>query len=405
MAKYKYTAKCEKEGVNVQGEITASDKRELSRILKKKHRFLISCEEIDYSKKDKKELFLFKKIAINNKIAFIKNLKILLSGGLSFSRALDILADQAGSKYFKIVIIDIKEEILKGKNFSQALEKYPHIFSNIMQSMVSIAEESGTLERTLDTIVSQLEKEKDMKSKIKAALIYPSIIISAMILLGFVFLIVFIPQLIEVFNDLGAELPIMTKFVFGVSTFLANYWHIVFLGFSVFVVIVAKAAKVERGKKIIDAVMLRLPVISNLVKKNNIAYINRTLASLLSSGVSLNKSIEIISDSISNYYFAKSIKESITLIERGETLSTALMPYPHLYDNLTVQMIEVGEETGKTTDMLVSLSEFHEEEVIAITKNLSVVIEPVMMMLIGIAIGFFALAVIMPIYSMLDFVE
>ncbi len=405
MPKYKYTAKCQKEGRNVQGEMSAGDNRELSRILKKKGYFLINCEELNVNRKGKKETFLIKKVSLGSKILFIKNLKILLSGGLSFTRALDILSEQSNNRYFKTVITDIKEEVLKGKTFSHAIKKYPNVFSEIMQSMIGLAEESGTLERTLETIVSQLEGEKEMKSKIKAALIYPAIIVSAMAIMGFIFLIVFIPQLIDVFDDIGAELPLMTQIVFGISSFFAQYWYIVLIGSFGLIMALKRVVKFKFGKRIKDSLLLRLPVISNLVKKNNIAYINRTLGSLLSSGVPLIKSLEVLSGSVSNYYFAKSIEESVKVVEKGETISVALMPYPHLYDSLTVQMIEVGEETGKTTEMLFSLAEYHEEEVMVITKNLSTVIEPVLMMLIGAVIGFFALAVIMPIYSMLDFVE
>ncbi len=404
MPRYKYIARGEKEGDSIQGELNVSDKRELSKILKKRGYFLISCEDVNTPSKNNKEVFLFRRVSLNDRILFIKNLKVLLSGGLSFSRALDVLGDQTTNRYFKKVIFEVREQVLRGKSFSQSLKNYPHIFSEILQSMISIAEESGTLEKTLDTITYQLERERNMKAKIKAALIYPTIIVSAMIILGFVFLIVFIPQLMEVFDDLGAELPLMTQVVFGISTFFAKYWYLVLLGFFVLLILIKQATKIKTGKKIIDAIILRLPVISNLIKKSNIAYINRTLSSLLSSGVPLIKSIEILADSVSNYYFAQSIEDSVRVIEKGETLSTAFMPYPSLYDNLTLQMIEVGEETGKTTEMLLSLSEFHEEEVMDITKNLSTVIEPILMMLIGVAIGFFALAIIMPIYSMLDFV-
>lgn len=404
MPEFKYTAKSEDSGEVVSEKTVSPSKSALAKDLRKKGYFLINAESISGQYERKKIVLFSKKVSLQEKIFFTRNLKVMLSGGLPFSRALRALSQQTKNERFKDIILEIKNKINSGKSFSQALEGYPDVFSEVFCNMVKLSEESGTLEKTLENLTVQMEREHELKSKVKGALIYPIVIICAMAGIGVIFLTVFIPQLASTFDGMGAELPAFTRLIVGLGTFLSERWYVVLIFFVSFFYGLKQIIKTKKGKKMFDSLLLKLPVISMLVRKSNAAYFAKTMGSLLLSGVPMIKSMDILSRSVSNAYFAKSIEDSTKVIEKGGKLSNSLLPYSDLYGTILIQMIEVGEETGKTTDMLFKVADFLDEEVMNTTKNLAAILEPILMIFIGAAIGVFALAVIQPIYSMLDYI-
>jgi type IV pilus assembly protein PilC len=214
-----------------------------------------------------------------------------------------------------------------------------------------------------------------------------------------------VPKLAATFEELGTELPPTTRFVIGLGTFLAQKWFLVVLIIGILVFFLRLSLKTKNGKKILDGLVLKLPAVSALVKKTNSASTSRTLSSLIASGVPLLRSLEIISGTLGNFYFHQAITDSIDKVRKGQKLSEALSLYQNLYPPLVIQMLEVGEETGETAEILGKLSDFFEDEVTNTTKNLSAVIEPVMMLLVGGAVGFFAISMIQPMYSMLGAIK
>ncbi len=404
MPKFKYTAKSEKDEGVVSDTVSAPSKSVLAKDLREKNYFLIKAEVLEEEGTGKGFSLLPKKVSLQEKMFFTRNLKVMLSGGLSFSRALQVLSDQTKNEWFKGVILEIRGKITSGSSFSQALESYPGIFSEVFRNMIKLSEESGTLEKTLESLTNQMEKEYELKSKIKSALIYPAVIICAMAGIGIIFLTVFIPQLATTFDGMGAELPVFTRLIVGFGTFLSERWYFVLLLFVSFFYGAKGLAKTRKGKRFVDSLLLKIPIVSPMVKKSNTAYFAKTMGSLLLSGVPMIKSMEILSRSVSNTYYANSIKDAAKAIERGGKLSSALLPFTELYGSMPIQMMEVGEETGQTTDMLFRIADFMDEEVMNTTKNLTAIMEPVLMIFIGAAIGIFALAVIQPIYSMLDYI-
>ncbi|OGZ18236.1 MAG: hypothetical protein A2Z68_00795 [Candidatus Nealsonbacteria bacterium RBG_13_38_11] len=401
---FNYFAKSLK-GEEKSGTVQAKDKKELSQILKEQGFILIRAGEKEESAKNGKSSNFFSfgsKVPLSEKLIFTRNLQVMVSSDLALPKALQTLALQTKNKKFRETILDVSEEIIKGNNFSDALAKHPQIFSELFQNMVKVGEEAGNLDEVLKILAQQLEKENELKSKIKSAMMYPSVIIAAMIGIGVLMLIMVVPSLAKTFEELEIELPLTTQIVVGLGTFLATNWLFVLLAIILLVFILSFTPKIKKGKRVMDALFLKIPVVSALVIKTNSAQAIRTLSSLIAAGVSIIRSLKVTSDVLSNVYYKDALLESLEKVKKGEKLSDALKPYENIFPLVVIQMIKVGEETGQTAPILTKLADFFEEEIDYATKNLVSVIEPVLMIIIGAAIGFFAISMIQPMYSMLS---
>ncbi len=347
----------------------------------------------------------FKGVKLSEKIVFTKNLAGMLRAGLPLTRALDVLTKQTENKFFKEVIDFLIENIDKGGTFSDGLEKFPNIFSPLFISMVRAGEESGSLPATLLEIGTNLEKSYALNRKIKSAMMYPMIILVAIFIIGILMFIFVVPTLTKTFKDLGVELPASTRFVVGISDLLANHIFLVILGIAAFVFIIYMLFKLPRTKRAIDYIIIRLPVIGTLIKEVNAARTARTLSSLITSGVNISKAISITKEVLQNVYYKKVLGEVENIIQKGEPMSKVFKANTKLYPIMVGEMMEVGEETGKSADMLLDIAIFYEGEVDAKTKDLSTIIEPVLMIFIGGAVGFFAVSMLSPMYSIMDSIK
>ncbi|MFH1820489.1 MAG: type II secretion system F family protein [Candidatus Nealsonbacteria bacterium] len=409
MPKFLFSAKS-KDGQPYSDTRQAKDERDLARILQQEGYVLISAvaqEEADGNKsgllKSLNDAFasLFR-VSLKEKTMFTRNLQVMVGAGVSLPKSLRTLSLQVKNKNFSQTLIKIADEVMQGKTFSESLSHYPQTFSDLFCNMIRAGEESGTLEENLGVLSRQMERDYEMKSKIMGALLYPAVILTVMFGIGIMMLIVVVPRLADTFEDMNAELPLTTKIIVGLGTFLAEKWYFVILILIVSIFIFWYLLKLKSVKRLFDAAFLKMPIISPIVKQSNAAYTVRTLSSLISAGVSLIRSLEIISGTMSNSYFKQAIVQSIEKVKKGEKLSSALQPYKKIYPISVIQMIEVGEETGETSKVLQRLGLFFEEEVERATKNLISVIEPILMLLIGGVVGFFAVSMIQPMYSVLS---
>lgn len=400
--RYSYIAKS-LTGEEETGTLEAKDTQQLAKILKTQGFILVKAtpEEVKKRKLDLSIPFLGG-VSLTEKMMFAKNLEVMLNAGLSLPRALETLSEQTTNKKFKKALFETKERIVKGESFSEALKDYPSIFSELFQSMIKVGEESGTLDKSLKSISQQMEREHELQSKIKGALIYPAVIIVAMLSIGVLMLVMVIPKLAETFKELGVELPVTTRLVIALGVFLAERWYLVLIFFLLSPVLFVWIQRIKIIKKAFDKFSLKLPVISLLIQKSNCANTTRTLSSLISAGVPIVKSLEIVSGSLGNFYYKNAISQAAEKVRKGEKLSEAIKPYQGLYPLIVIQMIQIGEETGETSSILGRLADFFEEEVSNATKNLASIIEPVLMLLIGAAVGFFAISMVQPMYSMLQ---
>ena len=410
MPKYSFTAKSQK-GETYSGNREAKDELDLARTLRQEGYVLISAiaENRD---RPLMGLSLFSSIfsflggvPSKEKMIFARNIKVMIGAGVPLPKTLETLSRQTKSKQLIKALLGIKNEVVRGKSFSEALSGYPKIFSEFFINMVKVGEESGTLENNIAILVRQMEREQDLKSKIQSALMYPAVIIFAMVGIGILMLITVVPKLSETFEDLGVELPLATKIVIGFASFLTERWYVAIFILSVFLLLAQAGIKTKAGKKIFGSLSLKIPVISPIVKKTNSAYMVRTLSALMSAGVPLVRSLEIISNTMGNFHYKKAVSQAIEAVKKGGKLSEGLKPYRELFSLTVIQMIEVGEETGESSDVLEKLGDFFEEEVAVATKNLASIIEPILMLVIGATVGFFAISMIQPMYSMLQGLE
>jgi type IV pilus assembly protein PilC len=268
--------------------------------------------------------------------------------------------------------------------------------------MVRAGEESGGLAPALETIATQLERSSNLRKKIKGAMIYPCIVITVMAIIGVLMMIYVMPTITQTFMKMGTELPMSTRILIGSSTFFSENSLTVLVGFVTFVAGIISFVRTNIGRRLFHLGLIHLPVIGNLVKETNSAYTGRTLASLLSSGVDVIGAIEITKEVIQNVHYKDILEEAKQKVEKGSPLSETFIAHENRYPILVGEMISVGEETGQISAMLTEIATFYETEVEQKTKDLSTIIEPVLMVVIGATVGFFALAMIAPIYSITD---
>jgi type IV pilus assembly protein PilC len=398
MSKYYFEAFTEK-GEIVKGEKEAKDVLDLQKELKKEGLVLIEAKP----KKERGFYFSFQKGAsIAEKLFFTKNLGVMLGAGIPLGEALLNLSAQFKNKNFAKAILDIQKCILKGEKFSFALSRYPQYFSELYQNIVMAGEEAGKLEENLNLLAVQLEKEADLRQKIKGALIYPTVIVLAIIGIGILMFVVVVPKISKVFKEMNMELPATTKFILGLGDYFSKNLPSLIVIFALVFIIVYQIIKLKIGKKFFDKILISLPVIGDLLKKQNCALLSRSLSSLLESGISLPRALEISSKILENVYFKNVLMEGLEYVKKGRRLSEVFKKYPQIIFPTVTMMLETGEISGETSSLLKKIADFYENEVEEITKGLSSIIEPILLLLIGGAVGFFAISMLQPIYSMMQ---
>jgi len=402
---FSYKAKS-KNGEIIEGTMESADRFSLSRELKSNGNIPISISE-----KNEKSLNLdsipilqniFSKVSVSEQIILAKNLSGMLRAGLSLYRALSVLEKQTRNPKLNKILISVSAEINSGGTLSSGLAKFPNVFPNIFVSMTKAGEESGNLAGSLSEIATNLEKAHSLTKKVRGALIYPGVIMSAMVVIGILMFAFVVPTLAKTFQDLNTQLPASTKFIISLGNLFSQ--HLI-LSFVVIIGSILGIISLIRAKfmaKYIDFVVLRIPMIGNLAKEVNTTRTARTMSSLLLAGVSITRAIEITEDVVQNVYFKKVLREAKEEIEKGSTFSSAFEEHSNLYPIMMSEMVQVGEETGKLSDMLLDIAVFYEEEIENKTKNMSTIIEPILMIIVGAGVGFFAVSMISPLYSVMD---
>ncbi len=405
MPNYFYTAKSF-DGKTKTGNMQAKDVYQLAQALKSEGMLLIKGITEEERKRGRFNFLVsFSTVSAPEKIMLTRNLHIMIATGLSLVKSFDILAKQSKNPKLKNALLDIKEEINRGGSLSSSLAGYPDIFSELFQNMIKVGEESGTLEDVFKILSSQLEKDYELKSKVRGAMIYPFIILSTMLGVGAIITIVVLPRLNDFFNNLNVKLPFYTKIIINFGEFAQKWWYLFIIAPVFLAEFFLLAMKTKRGKWIRDTILLKMPFFSLLIKKNNSALLIRSLSSLISSGVSLVRSLEITSGTLGNLYYKRALDRSSEKIKKGEKLSGTLKTYQNLFPVGAIEMMEVGEETGKTSTILKRLAEFYEKEVIAAAENLSSVIEPILILVLGLVVAFFAFSIVEPMYSVLKYIQ
>jgi|AntAceMinimDraft_13_1070369.scaffolds.fasta_scaffold00083_35 type IV pilus assembly protein PilC len=400
---YSYTAK-NSTGDIVEGKEEAGDKFQLAEMLSERDLSLLSANDSKggFLQQLKTKANSFGTVPKKDRILFGKNLGSMLDAGLPLSRAIAVMRRQTKNKKFKMILGDVNESIRKGDTFSGALERHPRTFSNLFISMVRAGEESGDLVQALKVVSTQMEETHKLVKKVRGAMIYPGVIITAMVGIGGFLFVFVVPTLTSTFVELGVELPASTQFIITISDLLKNHTFLLLGGIVAFIVSLIVGMKTTKGKRIIAWIILHLPVIGVIAKQTNAARTTRTLSSLLASGVSYLDSVGITQEVLQNPFYIDALEDAKTQVELGKPIAEVFEKHQNLYPIFVSEMVSVGEETGDLGGMLLKVAVYYEDEINEKTKNLSTIIEPILMVVIGAGVGFFAVSMISPMYSLME---
>ena len=338
-------------------------------------------------------------------VMITRNLGSMITAGLTIGRALSVIERQSSNPRLKMIVKRLIECINQGDPFHEGLREFPNEFSNLYVAMVKAGEESGNLAETLQTLAIQIERANNLKKKVTGAMIYPSIVMMVMVVIAILMMIFVMPAVLKVFENGNMELPATTKFLIAITNLMNTYTVYIIAGLLLGMMGIVYFFKTTIGKTAFSFSVVRIPVIGTLAKETNAARTARTLSSLLKSGVDVIQALEITEEVVQNIFYKRIIRRARDRVEKGSPLSETFIEENKLYPILVGEMILVGEETGQISGMMGELAVFYENEVERKTKDLSTIIEPLLMVVIGTGVGFFALALIGPIYSISDSVS
>jgi type IV pilus assembly protein PilC len=340
----------------------------------------------------------FGHVSLLDKVIFARHLSLMLRSGLALIEALEVIKEQTTSKKMGRVISGVLKDISNGATLADSLEKYPRVFSNIFVGMVRVGEASGTLERNLEYVAGVLEKDYELRKKVIAALIYPIIILVATFFVAAAMTIFVLPKLVKMFETFKISLPLATRIFLGLAKFMVANGLYVFIGAVVLVVVIRILVRARPTRPFFHLINIHLPFLKRVIRNINLARAMTVLAVLLKSGVTINEGLAITAKTIDNARYRQIFEGAVVAVKKGTSLSAALRDNP-LIPVMTSRMIAVGEKTGKLEENLFYLSDFYSGEVEQATKNLSSVIGPVLMIVIGVVLGLLAIAIISPIYQ------
>ncbi len=401
MTRYKYKAQLSS-GRITSGLSDAADEKELSDNLKAEGTFLITARVFGDNEWDMDRInIILSRVSLREKILFARNLSRMIKAGLSISRALEILKKQTENLQFKEVIQSLKNEVKNGTAFSDALAKHHKIFPNVFIAMVRAGEESGGIVEALRVIASHMENSYTLRKKMRSAMTYPVMVFVVMIVVAILMMIYVVPGLASTFKEAKAELPAMTKFIIAISEFLQNY-YLLTAGITVLTGGVFWMFKqTSFGNHLLTWLILRAPTFGKLVREYNAAMTTRTLSSLMVAGVSIVRALEITQDVMTNVYYKEALEQARRDVQNGIPLSRVFINN-NIFPTMVGDMMEVGEETGDFSGMLLEIALFYEEEVNASTADMAKLVEPMLMIIIAVFVGVFAVAMLTPMYSLVN---
>lgn len=394
MLEYTYLAK-NKEGQVIKGDIEAENEMSAAKVLASK-----SLIAIDIITKQKSGFSLFDRVSIKNKALFARQLATMINAGLPISQALQILVEQSTSKKFTSILEQIARDIEGGSQLSVSLSKFPVVFSKNDISLLASGEASGNLDKTLLRLADQLEKDYRMNKKLRSALAYPSFI--AVVVFGVVCLMIVyvMPQMEGLYKSFNADLPFLTRMMIGLSHFISRFFIPLIIFFAaLFFILRSYVQNTINGRKMWDTFKLNIPLFGDFLRKVYITRFSRTLSGLVSSGVPLLDSLKIVSDAVGNVVFKKIIEDASEEVKSGIPLSTPLKNSAE-FPLIVSQMVRVGEQTGELDNMLMNLSNYYEEEVDNTVKSFSSLLEPIIIVVMGLVVGTLLVAIMMPIYGL-----
>jgi type IV pilus assembly protein PilC len=372
---------------------------ELSKALQREQ---ISVMDISSARKKIAIPFLQRqKVKLKDLSIYSRQLSVLIDAELPLIQSLNILAEQTKNKYFKSVIQDIREDVEAGSTLNQAKRKFPHVFDDLYCNLVASGEQSGSLDIMLRRLAEYLEKIVRLRAQVRQAMIYPSAVLSFAIIVVIFMLWKVIPVFASIFLELGAELPFLTSLVLSLSVFIQKYILFLAIGAVALVFGIRYWRKTESGRRIIDKFLLRMPLFGKLLEKVGLSRVTRTLSTLLSGGVPMLESLKITSSTSGNVIIEDFIMQARSMVAEGTSLRDALKEKGR-FPFMMIQMVGVGEATGTLDEMLTKLADFYDEEVEYAVANLLSILEPILLIVVGLIVGSIVISMYLPIFDLMS---
>lgn len=398
---YSYVA-ITQEGAKQKGLLEANNKKEVTNYLRENSLTPITISEV-HSLTLPFTSYL-SRVKESDVVVFTRQLSSMIQTGLTLIEALTILKNQTTKPVFRGVILDLIASISSGNSFSQALAYHKEVFSDVYIALIKAAETGGVMDKVLERLADNLEKSEDLKKKIRSAMIYPMIVGGGVIAVIVIMNVFVIPQLSKLYDGLSVELPLTTRIVLGASGVFTQLAPFIIILLIIIIVLFRRFQKTPQGKEIIDKNKLKIPILGGILRLSIEDEIARTLSLLISSGTSILESLTITSNVANNYVYKNAMISCSTLVEKGISLSSAFEQQV-LFPPIFVQMTKVGESTGKIDDSLGKVAEYFERDLDMRVKNLTTAIEPILLLFLGVTVGFLIISVISPIYSLISSIQ
>jgi type IV pilus assembly protein PilC len=394
---YSYVAQTKK-GRKLKGELEAADERIALNQLKRRN---LTVKKIKPKPKDIFEnvAFMQPKVTSKDIVVFTRQFSTMIDAGLPLVQGLTILAEQMENKTFRVILKEITKDVEGGSTLAEALKRHPKVFDSLFVNLVAAGEVGGILDTIMRRLADYIEKSEALKKRIKGAMTYPAVVVAIAILVIAVILIFVIPVFEEMFESFGAALPAPTQLVVNMSRFMKGNIHWVIVALVALVFVFKKYRNSKGGRKTTDAIALKLPVFGDLLKKTAIARFSRTLGTMIQSGVPILDSLEIVAKTSGNVVLEEIIFEVRSSIAEGQTIADPLSE-TDIFPGMVVQMISVGEATGALDTMLNKIADFYDDEVDTAVDALTSMLEPLLMLFLGGAVGGLVIAMYLPIFQM-----
>ncbi|MDO8452909.1 MAG: type II secretion system F family protein [bacterium] len=397
MQKYTYKSK-DKNGRDVNGQVEAQSLSDAARLLREQNYIIISLNLVSTSPLATFRAFT-NRITFNDVVLFTRQFATMITSGLPITDAL-VIARSQSKPAMGPVISQILSDVEGGSSLGAAFEKHPKVFSSVYISLVKAGEEGGVLDQIMARLADNLEGAREFQSKVKGALIYPAIVICGMVIVAAIMMIFVVPKLTSLYGEFQADLPLPTKILISVSTFMAKFWWLMLFflvgaGYWFLYYI-----RTEGGKRKFDEWKLKVPIYGPLQRQIILTEMTRTLGLLVGAGIAILEAMKIIGGVVGNTLYAEAIQRCSDKVEKGFSLASSFSEEKEVFPQMLYQMLAVGEETGKIDESLLKVSQVFEQESEQQVKALTAAVEPIVMVILGVGVGFLVIAVIMPIYNL-----
>lgn len=398
MPTFHYTAK-NSSGRTIRGSMVANSADNAAEVLHDKELIIVHLKATEVGKFQLQSLIArFNKVPIKEITFFARQLSVLVNASIPLVRSLKVLSGQTTKKHFRDIINNIASDVEGGTRFSEAMTQYPYVFDQFFIHMVRAGETTGRLDEVLLYLADQKEKDYALRSKIRGAMIYPAFILSTMLAIGTLMMVFVVPRLTDVIKETGAELPLTTKILIAISSFFVHYWWILLIVIIILIIAVNVYIETPQGRYVWDLLKIRLPVLGPLYQRVALARFSLSFANLLGSGVPVTQSLNIVSNIVENEVYKDIIQHAIKTVEAGNAIATVFMHSKYV-PVIVPQMISVGEETGRLDEILKKLAKFYSGEIDTALETLTSLIEPLIIILLGIGAAVLVFAILTPIYN------